>query len=69
VGFNGFFAHGFIGLRLDVKIQRVWCAGKMGGNFVRENAEAKTKTSGQAGVWTQRDMNIFSVSWEPPVDR
>ena len=37
-------------------------------NFVRENAEAKTKTSGRAGIWTQLDMNVLSFSWKLPVD-
>jgi hypothetical protein len=38
-------------------------------NFARENAEAKSKTSGRAGIWTQLDMNTLSFSWKPPVDR
>jgi len=32
-------------------------------DFERENAEATTKPSGRAGVWTQFDMNTLSVSW------
>jgi hypothetical protein len=27
------------------------------------------KTSDRIRAWTQLDMNILSVSWEPPVDR
>jgi hypothetical protein len=34
-----------------------------GSRFARENAEATTKTSGRAGIWTQLDMNTLSVSW------
>jgi hypothetical protein len=51
------------------KFQRELCAGKMKRNFARKNAEAKTKTSGRAGIWTQFDMNTLSFSWKPPVDR
>jgi hypothetical protein len=40
----------------------------MGGNFSRKNAEAKFKTSGRAGAWTNLDMKILSVSWKLPVD-
>jgi hypothetical protein len=64
----GIFAHGLTWLLVAVKIQRKLCAGKGGRNFVRENAEAKTKTSGRAGIWTQLDMNILSFSWKLPVD-
>jgi hypothetical protein len=53
---------------MDEKVQREFCAGKMGINFVRENAEAETKTSGRAGIWTQLDMNKLSFSWKLPVD-
>jgi hypothetical protein len=51
------------------KFQRGLRAGKMGRDFGRENAEANTKTSGRAGLWTQLDMNKLSVSWKLPVDR
>jgi hypothetical protein len=51
------------------KVQREGCAGKVDRNFARENAEAKTKTSGGAGIWTQLDMNMLLFSWKPPVDR
>jgi hypothetical protein len=69
MGFACFFAHGLIWLLVNGKIQRELFAGKTGRNFARENAEAKSKTSGRAGIWTQLDMNTLSFSWKPPVDR
>jgi len=56
-------------LVVNGKIQRGLGAGKMGSSFARENAKANAKTSGRAGIWTQFDMKIFSVSWKLPVDR
>jgi hypothetical protein len=64
----GVFAHNLIWLVVNGKIQRELCAGKGGRNFTRENAEAKTKTSGRAGIWTQLDMDILSFSRKLPVD-
>jgi hypothetical protein len=49
------------------KGQRGLCAGKMAGNFARENAGAKA--SGRAGIWTRFDMNALSFSGKLPVDR
>ncbi len=51
------------------KIQRGLCAVNKERNFVRENAEAETKTSGRTGFWTQLDMNGLYFSWKLPVDR
>jgi hypothetical protein len=40
---------------------------KAAGNFMRENAEAKLGTSGNAGIWTHLDMKKLSLSWKLPV--
>jgi hypothetical protein len=48
---------------VDGKIQRGLCTGEKRSDFARENAEAATKPSGRAGIWTQLDTNTLSVSW------
>jgi hypothetical protein len=62
-------AHDLFWLVVNGKIQLGLRVGKTEKGFRRENAGAKTKTSGRAGIGTQLDMNALSFSGKPPVDR